>query len=816
MRLGVACFLSLPLALMAAPTAAAGEAEGLSAEAKAELDAAAKAFRRLHGEAVEQALDAFKSALRQSKTPNERATAVWQLGSAERDPRILAELARVLREPALVRQEAVSALGRYRGEKAAAQALVGALAVSLGARDGPMTERCLAALAGVGHESCVPAVARLVADKDAGVAAASIGALGETGAPSAIDPLLLHWEELDRDTQRSGNSKAEAESRLKVVGKPLQDALAKLTGERLGGPGEYRTWWQQNRASFKPKEEPPPPLCPHLAPLAWVPPDGLVGYWPFDDGKGSPSAADCSGNGFHAAYAGAPSSTTEVPPPLAAFSSHGLRFGGAGDFVVVKDAPALRIAGDLTIAFWMRKDGEASDWVRLVGKGSERTRNYGLFLDKAPACRLKFQEYDGGGKNALDLDSRTSFRPGTWYHVAAVVKGDRGFLYVDGALEGSKDRSGAAVETQDPFTIGYAGYHAHFRGLIDDVRLYARGLEAAEVASLAHGLRAAPSAMDAIPARPPGPPPGFVPVPVDLAGLVADTKPVRYAWDLLRKDALLYVDRDYPVLEAASCDGLPYLRTACDDKKSKGDAFLTFDLKRDATVLVALDTRVPRPSWMSGFTDTGEEIAGQHKEGRRPYRLWARDVPSGRVTLGGLDTNHAMYVVILRPKESAARVAGAASSPAGLERPAGTFHRAVNLNGPELTVDGNRWEAGREAENCLAFGQAVDDRDAAPVPEVDPVFARLLQTGLRGANKVRILLCGVETGTYRVYLYVRDASQKFGIWVGGEPVERGLDCDGKGAWKRVGPYEAQVKDGTLEMRVSGQAVSVCGVELWKP
>jgi len=803
------------LALALAGSAAGGKAQDLAPDPKAEIAAWEQAQRRAHEEAVEKALDAYKAAIRAAKTPSERATAVWQLGDAERDPKILAELARVAREPGLVRQEAVAALGKYRGEKAAAQALVGALTASLSRGETDMAERCLAALAGVAHESGIPAVARLVADKNANVAAGAIRVLGETDAPAAIPPLLAVWEELDRDAQRSGDSKKQAEDRLKVVEKPLREALAKRTGESLAGPAEYRAWWLRNRASIKPRDDPPPPICPHLAPVAWVSPEGLVGYWPFDDGKGNPSAADCSGNGLHASYAGAPSSTTQVPPPLAAFSSHGLRLNGSTDWVAVPDAPALRLPGDMTIAFWFRKEGEASDWVRLVGKGGEKIRSFGVFLEKAPASRLKFQQYDGEGKNILDFDCRAAMRPGTWTHVAAVVKGDRGFLYVNGALEGAKDRTGAAAATADPLTIGYGGFHKHFNGLVDDVRLYARALDAAEVASLARGLRAAPAAMAGIAARPPEPSPGAVPVPIDLAGLVSDTTPVRYAWGVVQTGALMYVDRDYPYLDVGTCGGLPCLRTACDDKKSKGDAFITFNLKRDATILVGLDARVPRPAWMSGFTDTGEEIGGRHKEGRRPYRLWARDASAGRVALGGLDTNHAMYVVILRPKEGATLVAGETSTPAGLDRPAGLFQRAVNLNGPELIVDGNRWEAGPVAENCLVFGAPADDRDAAPDPAVDPVFARMLQTGYHGANKVRILLGGVGPGTCRIYLYVRDARQRFGVWVAGQQVERGLDCAGRGAWRRLGPWEAEPAGGVLDVRVSGQEVTVCGIEVWR-
>lgn len=40
--------------------------------------------------------------------------------------------------------------------------------------------------------------------------------------------------------------------------------------------------------------------------------------------------------------------------------------------VSVPDAPALRGTGDFTVAFWMRKTGNVSDWARMVGKWCAR------------------------------------------------------------------------------------------------------------------------------------------------------------------------------------------------------------------------------------------------------------------------------------------------------------------------------------------------------------------------------------------------------------------------------------------------------------
>jgi hypothetical protein len=787
------------------------------------LVAAEKEQRRQHDEAVKQAIDDFKKGLREAKNIADRVALVKRLSDAERDPKIQAEIARLLSDPAeSVRIEAMQAQGRYRRDKAASGALVAAF--PLNSRTASMLSHALAAFGAVGHESAVPLVGRYVSDKDDTVAAAAIRALGEMNSPAAVPALIETWEKLEKEKSKGDEQKKAAEERLKAVEGPLKDALAALTGQKQNAAADYRAWWNENRATLKPREEPPVSACPHLAPLAWVSPEGLVGYWPFDDGKGNPSAADCSGNGLHAAYPGRPSAVPQVPPPLAPFSSHALRLDGSNDWVSVRNAPALQIPGDMTVAFWFRKEGEAGDWVRLVGRGNERARPFGLFLDKAPSSRLKLQQYGGDGKGILDIDSRSSVPAGAWVHVAAVLKGDRGFLYVNGALEGAKGRTGTAVATEDPFTIGYGGFHRHFGGLVDDVRLYARALDAAEVASLARGLRAAPPAMAGIAARPPeampapepkpGPAPPPAEVPADLASLVSGTRPARYVWDTLRKGLLIYVDRDFPYLEVASCAGLPVLRTACSDKQAAGDAVVAFDLKRESTVLVGLDHRVEKPSWMSGFTDTGEDISARHKEGPRPYRLWARDFPPGRVALGGIANKHTMYVVVLRPRGGLA-AAPPASGTTGLARPEGTFVRAVNLDGPAVVLDGNAWDAGAEAENCLAAGQPVEGASAPIKSDADEACARLLRSGYAG-DRVRILLGGLPAGACRIYLTVRAAGGggAVAVAVGGKPVE-GAGEVAAGEWKRLGPWPVEASGGVVEVVVDGGRAAVCGVEAWK-
>ena len=69
----------------------------------------------------------------------------------------------------------------------------------------------------------------------------------------------------------------------------------------------------------------------------------LVGYWPFDEGKGSPK--DASGNENHGKIAG-------EPRWVDGKFGKALEFDGKDDHIVVKDHPTLDFTKNLTIMAW--------------------------------------------------------------------------------------------------------------------------------------------------------------------------------------------------------------------------------------------------------------------------------------------------------------------------------------------------------------------------------------------------------------------------------------------------------------------------------
>jgi hypothetical protein len=202
---------------------------------------------------------------------------------------------------------------------------------------------------------------------------------------------------------------------------------------------------------------------------------GLVGWWKLDDGSGG--VAVDSANGHTASLVGSPTWVSGV-------TGSALSFNGTTDYASIPDAPELRLPNDLTVAFWMRKQGTATDWARLVGKGNDPNRNFGIWDQGSHGTRILFQQYGPGPVNILELTSASSVPQNKWTHVAVTIQGNTARIYLNGVLDITGTRAETALTSFDPLTFAYAGYGVPFPGSLDDIRVYNRALSTSEVLGL--------------------------------------------------------------------------------------------------------------------------------------------------------------------------------------------------------------------------------------------------------------------------------------------------------------------------------------------
>lgn len=196
--------------------------------------------------------------------------------------------------------------------------------------------------------------------------------------------------------------------------------------------------------------------------------EGLVAYWPFDEGSGK-TAEDVTGNGHDGKFAGAPKWVDGK------FGT-ALEFDGEEDHVVVADDAALAIEENITFMAWF-SPGDVLTSRRLMVK------NNSIFVI-----------FDFGNKDSIDFlvkpdntfaeSTTTDWKVGEWYHFAGTFDGKTMKVYVNGKLEGETANNVPIAPSDLELWIGGDDFGRptdFFPGTIDEVRLYEKTLTEAEI-----------------------------------------------------------------------------------------------------------------------------------------------------------------------------------------------------------------------------------------------------------------------------------------------------------------------------------------------
>jgi hypothetical protein len=144
------------------------------------------------------------------------------------------------------------------------------------------------------------------------------------------------------------------------------------------------------------------------------------------------------------------------------------------------------------------------------------------------------------------------------------------------------------------------------------------------------------------------------------------------------------------------------------------------------------------------------------------------------------------------------------------------FYRAINLNGGALVVDGKNWEASASAARfSYTNGRTFANQSVTLQPATDASRATMLRSSIWGGN-VGLAISGVPKGLYQVYLYVWEDNfpEVFSILVEGKVVQPNYSSGITGKWNKLGPFTANVSDGTINVSAKGGAANLSGLEVW--
>lgn len=187
---------------------------------------------------------------------------------------------------------------------------------------------------------------------------------------------------------------------------------------------------------------------------------------------------------------------------------------------------------------------------------------------------------------------------------------------------------------------------------------------------------------------------------------------------------------------------------------------------------------------------------------KRPYFTNWRKVPAGMYTIRAkaIDRSGAIYWV----------------GPVNIVVGSVKLYRAINLGGDSITFDGVSWEKGDDAPNVSSNGESLAGKDLMLDPETDGVVGQLLRPAVWNPKGTAVSVDNVPTGTYQVYLYVRGEgdAETFDISMNGKTVTR-TTSGPTGAWDKLGPWDASVKDGSIHLTARNGRANFCGVEIWQ-
>jgi prepilin-type N-terminal cleavage/methylation domain-containing protein len=209
----------------------------------------------------------------------------------------------------------------------------------------------------------------------------------------------------------------------------------------------------------------------HNAPGAYA-----VGVWNFDEGSGT-TANDASGYNNHGTIYGA-SYTTDTPSG----KGYALSFDGVDDYINCGNDESLNITNAITVEAWVKPfsfDGGSN--FAVVDRGSYR--QYQLKLDNTGKVVASLWHSDG--RNNYCYGQGKSVPLNKWNYILISYDGIGTVKsYFNGELQCSHIRNkGSIISLEASLSIGRAGSY-QWNGLIDEVRIYEKALETAQVEEL--------------------------------------------------------------------------------------------------------------------------------------------------------------------------------------------------------------------------------------------------------------------------------------------------------------------------------------------
>ena len=205
---------------------------------------------------------------------------------------------------------------------------------------------------------------------------------------------------------------------------------------------------------------------------------GLVGYWPLNEGIGTSSTDDKSTNSNTGTL-----NNIDNGNWLNGKSGTALDLNGTNEYIDCSNNSTLDILGSFSISMWVYISTGASGGRYLLSKNTVDRSDvqYGfMWSDTYNSIKAIFNGTYYGAS------AHQSVLTGQWNHIVAVYNMTDMRYYVNGVLSGTPCAiTDAITSTTHKLSIGRRNpNHYYFDGIMDEIRLYNKGLNVDEVESL--------------------------------------------------------------------------------------------------------------------------------------------------------------------------------------------------------------------------------------------------------------------------------------------------------------------------------------------
>jgi hypothetical protein len=139
----------------------------------------------------------------------------------------------------------------------------------------------------------------------------------------------------------------------------------------------------------------------------------------------------------------------------------------------------LDLSSSYTLTAWIKPSALSGYQTVLIKENTNGSGGCGYWLQTV-GTQISSGFYNGGCR---EHTANANLQTGFWYHIAAVFDNTANTyqIYLNGGLLSSQSETTAPIPNTQNLTIGRTTFGENWQGLVDEVRIYNRALNASEI-----------------------------------------------------------------------------------------------------------------------------------------------------------------------------------------------------------------------------------------------------------------------------------------------------------------------------------------------